>query len=108
MNDRGPIVFDPQVGEDVRRTLTRLAASGRLPPFREPLSAPGPTGKNVATPTGGAIGVAGLVVSLSVLGTPVQWSLNIVIPVSLCGAAVGTGEYTERRRQARRAAGHRL
>lgn len=95
MNDRGPIVFDPQVGEDVRRTLTRLAAGGRLPPFREPLSAPGPAGKNVATPAGWAIGLIGLVVGLSVVGTSVQWSLDIVIPVSLCGAAVGTGEYAE-------------
>lgn len=103
MNDGGAIVFDPEVGRDVRQVLTRLAANGRLPPYREPLSTSAPTGKNRATPVGCGIGGIGLAAGLAVLGTPVQWSLNILIPAGLCGAAVGTGEYLERRKHARRA-----
>jgi hypothetical protein len=89
MDDGDAIVFDPEVGEDVRKTLTRLAASGRLPPYRQAAPAPAASGKNRATPVGCGIGGIGLAAGLAVLGTSVQWSLNIVIPVSLCGAAVG-------------------
>jgi hypothetical protein len=103
MDDGDAIVFDPEVGEDVRKALTRLAAGGRLPPYRQSAPAPIAAGKNRATPVGCGIGGIGLAAGLAVLGTSVQWSLNIVIPVGLCGAAVGSGEYVERRKQARRA-----
>jgi hypothetical protein len=103
MNDGSAIVFDPEVGQDARQALTGLAADGLLIPYRGPVQAPAATEKNTATPVGCGIGVSGLAAGLAVLGTSVQWSLNILIPVSLCAAAVGTGEYVERRKKARRA-----
>jgi len=103
MNGGSAIVFDPEVGDDVRRALTGPAAEGLLIPYRGPVQVPTAAGRNMATPVGWGIGVSGLAAGLAVLGTSVQWTLNIIIPVSLCGAVVGTGEYVERRKTARRA-----
>jgi hypothetical protein len=103
MNDGGAIVFDPEVGDDVRRALTGPTADGLLIPYRGPVQGATATERNMATPVGCGIGVSGLAAGLAVLGTSVQWTLNIIIPVSLCGAVVGTGEYVERRKTARRA-----
>ena len=52
MNGGSAIVFDPEVGDDVRRALTGPAAEGLLIPYRGPVQVPTAAGRNMATPVG--------------------------------------------------------
>ncbi len=100
--DGDAIVVDPGVAGEARRALTRMPAEA-LVRYQGPLPAPKAPEKNLAVPVGGGVAVAGCAAVAAAAGTSVQWTLNVLIPVTLCAAFIAIAEYRERRAAARRA-----
>ncbi len=101
MDDGSVIVIDPEVDDEARQALAELS-TGALVPYRgpRPATVPDAADRNIVTPVG--LGIAGisLTTSLATLGTSVQWTLNMLVPVTVCAGAVAMMEYVERRQQA--------
>lgn len=100
--DSGAVVIDPAVGDEARQALARLPAAA-LVPYRKPAPVPATAAKNMTTPVGFGIAVAGFAAGFAALGTSFQWSLNMVTPIAFCATVVALGEHVDRRRKARMA-----
>jgi hypothetical protein len=97
-----PIVMDPEVPDDARRSLVRMPAEALIP-FRGPVPAPKAPERNLAVPAGGAIAVGGWAAIGAAAGTGFQWTLNMLVPIALCATFIAIAEYRERGAEARRA-----
>jgi hypothetical protein len=102
--DGSAVVIDPAIGDEAGQSLSGLAADV-LVPYRKPVPVPEVPKKNVTTPVGFGIAVAGLAAGFAAAGTSFQWSLNMIAPVAFCAAMVAMGEHVDRRKKAR-TAGH--
>jgi len=100
--DGDAIVIDPGIDDDTRRSLIQVPAK-ELVPYRGPVPVPEPPPKNLVTPVGGGIAVAGWAAVIAVTGTGVQWSLNMTLPVTLCATFIAIAEYRDRKAALRRA-----
>lgn len=100
--DGGAVVIDPAIGDEAKQSVARLPADV-LVPYRKPVPVSRTAQRNVTTPVGFGIAVAGFAAGFAALGTSFQWSLNMIAPVALCAAMVAMGEHVDRRRKARTA-----
>lgn len=100
--DGDAIVVDPGIPGDTRRSLLQLPAEG-LVPYRGPVPVPEPPARNLVTPVGGGIAIAGWAAVIGVVGTSVQWSLNMTLPVTLCATFIAIAEHRDRKAALRRA-----
>ena len=100
--DGDAIVVDPGIAADAQRSLLQGPAEA-LVPYRGPVPVPQPPARNLATPVGGGIALAGWAAVIAVVGTGVQWSLNMTLPVTLCATFIAIAEYRDRKAALRRA-----